>query len=147
MILHHFTHIERLDSILDGGLTPSIGAHTLPPRNVVWLTSAETPNYLAAGARPPAVRIKLVVPSRDRRLVKWDKWASRNEPHILDHLLNRCDCGFDHAPSVASTWIYFGGLPLTTFRTVENTDPVARATAGPGRFIEIDLKTGRRGAS
>jgi hypothetical protein len=106
MILHHFTglyYLENGGTILKEGLVPKAGVHTAPPFNVVWLTSATEPNW---SARPDSYecRIKLAIPSHDRRLVKWDKWMRKNHPNILEWLTNGCDCGFDHGPSITTIY-------------------------------------------
>jgi hypothetical protein len=124
MILHHFTglyYLENGGTILKEGLVPKAGVHTAPPFNVVWLTSATEPNW---SARPDSYecRIKLAIPSHDRRLVKWDKWMRKNQPNILEWLTHGCDCGFDHGPSITTIYCYFGTVPLIYFRAVEYAD-------------------------
>jgi hypothetical protein len=136
MILYHFTDVRFLEvdgTILAEGVKPAIEKQkwVLPPFGVVWLT-ADTEALWAT--RPLECRIRLAVPSHDRKLVHWGKWLRRHAPEIIE-MLAACDCGHDHGPSLANDYVYFGTVPLEYFRAVEYADAEMRAA------YEADITT------
>jgi hypothetical protein len=138
MILYHFTdfaYLETCGTILKEGLKPSVGKQgiDLPPHGVVWLTASPTADW---ADESPECRIRLAIPSHDRRLVKWDKWLRKHAPDVIEQLA-QCDCGFDHDRSIRNNWCYFGNVPLGMFRAVEYADPERRAE------IEHAIATGQ----
>jgi hypothetical protein len=132
MILYHFTDFSCLENggtILKEGLKPATDAihGCLPPHGVVWLTTQEDYQWAnGMASERDQCRIKLAIPSHDRRLVYWPKWMRKHAPDIIE-MLRICNCGFDHAEQIATTYCYFGTVPLAYFREVEYADPVRRA--------------------
>jgi hypothetical protein len=121
MILSHFTFDKNLQSILKNGIVPGSRYDQMTEGcEVAWLTSATEPNWVPPYYTGPAhdCRIELVIPSNDRRLVRWEKWARRHAPDILDILVH-CKCGFDHRPQIRSSWCFFGVVPTSMIRAVE----------------------------
>jgi hypothetical protein len=122
MFLYHYTWSRHLHGILKGGLkvgAASNNAVTCPPMGVIWLTTeSELDTVTGWALRPFECRIKLVVPSTDKRLVKWSRWLRKHQPSLID-ALRRCDCGRDHIPSLKEHWVYFGDVPLSMFRAIE----------------------------
>jgi hypothetical protein len=132
MILYHFTKfyfLENGGTILKEGLKPSIGEEdNLPPHGAVWLTTDEDYEWHEGkSSQLDDCRIRLAIPSHDRRLVHWPKWLCKHSPETIYLLLVACDCGRDHRPSMNATYVYFGPVPLTHFRAIEYADPVKRA--------------------
>jgi hypothetical protein len=72
------------------------------------------------------VRITVVIPSTDRRLVRWEKWMRRHcDPNLLrvaDETAKKG--GFDWR----AWYVYFGAVPLSRFRLVDYADPDRRAS-------------------
>jgi hypothetical protein len=126
MILYHFTDfwfLKNGGTILQEGLKAGPSDESFPPTNVVWLTTSPVAVW---AIRPPECRISVVIPSHDRRLVFWKRWAQKHRPDLLEKLAH-CDCGIDHGPAIETNYCYFGSLPLTMFRAVEYADPERRA--------------------
>jgi hypothetical protein len=132
MILYHFTDFCFLEvggTILEEGLKPSDGAKhgMLPPVGVVWLTTEKDYQWHERkSSELDHCRIKLAIPSRDRRLVNHSKWLHKHAPEIIE-TLRRCPCPCDHVGQMNNTWCYFGNVPLFYFRAVEYANPKARA--------------------
>jgi hypothetical protein len=142
MILYHFTAVERIDAIMKEGLTRGdVPTSTRGGRNGVWLTSDPEPvghgvdeaaemteedrNFVLEwrGILPPkgtkwqnkrAVRITVVVPTTDRKLVKWTTWGRRHcEQGMYECLLKAGGSKYD-------TWyVYFGIVEPSKFRAVD----------------------------
>jgi hypothetical protein len=131
MILYHFTpfyYLQNDGTILKEGLRPSDGAKhgMLPPVGVVWLTTEEDYQWHERkSSELDQCRIRLAIPSHDRRLVHWPKWLRKHAPDIID-MLARCDCGYDHREAMNTTYCYFGTVPLFYFREVGYADPARR---------------------
>jgi len=135
MILYHFTELALLEdegTILEEGLRPheSYRGDALPPLGVVWLTIEEDYRWANGMASERGnCRIRLAIPSHDRRLVHWPKWLRKRAPAVIE-LLALCDieAGSNrHITQMNTTWCYFGNVPLTYFRAVEYADPAERA--------------------
>jgi hypothetical protein len=131
MILYHFTDfcfLEAEGTILKEGLKPSESGKNgmLPPYGVVWFTTEEDYRWhKGLASETDQCRIKLVIPSTDKRLVYWPKWARKHAPDIIEKLL-KCDCGLNHRRQVETTYCYFGTVPLFYFREIEYADPARR---------------------
>ena len=140
MILNHFTCTEHLPSILADGLNRGdVPTSRSTGENGVWFTTNETPQghglrdgverqatpkELAAMGLPAdapvfwpnkhAVKIKVMIPSRDRLLVPWWKWGRKHcEPAFFD-TLNKI------GPEYKTWFIYFGTVSPDQFLSVEN---------------------------
>jgi hypothetical protein len=91
MRLYHFTSFYNLknvgpENILAVGLKPHRidWGGVCDDREGVWLTS--DPDYATGDAMSAhaEVRITVVIPSTDRRLVRWEKWMRRHcDPDLL----------------------------------------------------------------
>jgi hypothetical protein len=114
VILFHFTCCLDTGTILTEGLKPGNNGMSLPPIDVVWLTTGGLECW---AIKAPLAMIELVIPSRDRKLVHWGKWVRRHRPEIVECLMN-CDCGVDHRPSLKEHYCYFGVIPPSAFRMV-----------------------------
>jgi hypothetical protein len=82
--------------------------------NGVWLTTRPSPHgngLEGASIDKKAVRVEVKIPTTDRRLVRWKKWA-----------LKRCTAETYHKFSTwdgsADWWVYFGVIPPSEFITV-----------------------------
>ena len=149
MILYHFTCEQYLQSIssegLDRGEVPTSFNEVL---NGVWFTTDSEPVglgiegarimtdaeraiagrhfrcHIPEGTRWPdkgAVRIKVMIPSRDRLLVPWWKWGRKHcDPDCYD-ALNRL------APGYRNHFIYFGVIAPDRFLEVRRTAQVEAA--------------------
>jgi hypothetical protein len=87
MILYHFTELYNLDhpedgrTILKEGLKPN-GKKGMPALDAVWFTTEADPEFMFAGDegklnpdwKKDCARIKVVIPSTDDRLMKWETW-------------------------------------------------------------------------
>jgi hypothetical protein len=121
-----------------------------PGHNGVWFTSGDTPNghgvgekgghlltdaerayqsrlqgyVVGPGVRFPdkhAVRIKVMIPSSDRRLVPWWKWGRKHcHPELFDALNST-------APHWQSAYIYWG--TVTPDKFLEVLTPAGMAVA------------------
>lgn len=140
MILYHHTAEEHLDQILREGLTKGdVPTSQTEGVNGVWFTTSASPEghgllggrlmsdderefyrrlrgFLPPpGARYPnkkAVRITVMIPSTDRRLVPWSKWGRKHcEPQFFK-ALNEC------GPMHKSWFIYFGAIDPSRFTSV-----------------------------
>jgi hypothetical protein len=79
-------------------------------------------------------RIKLAIPSHDRRLVHWPKWTRKHAPDVIERLL-KCECGVSHRQQMQTTYCYFGTVPLAYFREVAPANAEERARA------EVEVRT------
>jgi hypothetical protein len=112
MILYHFTKVEHLEGILAEGLRPGPG-QGMPPVGVVWLTTDTEPTWsqgYQTGGALPTCRIKTVISTRDRRLVRWWPWARKHAPWWIENLVN--------VPPMKSSWCYFGTVPHDRFTEI-----------------------------
>jgi hypothetical protein len=135
MILYHFTDwyfLEAGGTILKEGLKPAAEIDDLPPHGVVWLTTEEDYRWAEGKSREldQQCRIRLAIPSHDRRLVHWPKWLRKHAPDVIEMLaVGSYPAGYDYRIPLSTTYCYFGTVPLTYFRVVEPADPEARARA------------------
>jgi hypothetical protein len=134
MILYHFTDFYLLEAggtILTEGLKPGVEKQGwwFPPHDVVWLTTEEDYRWAERKAsEADQCRIRLAIPSHDRRLVHWPKWLRKRAPEIIA-MLALCDSkdgGNAHTASMNATYCYFGTVPLAYFREIEYADPAKR---------------------
>jgi hypothetical protein len=126
MILYHFTYPAKLEhrgTILKDGILPSVNPDTVVnPLGVVWLTTLEDyPWEKGLSSERGMCRIEVVIPSHDRRLKHWPKWARKHDRATLE-ILARCDCGFDHMREVNTSYVYFGVIPPDWFTSIDGAD-------------------------
>jgi hypothetical protein len=145
MILYHFTALHNLDhpedgrTILKEGLKPN-GKKGMPPLDAVWFTTQADPELmfakedgtLDAGWKKHNARIKVVIPSSDKRLVKWETWL-REQSFVLfngrvflpSEMINAIYA--HNLMGYKFYYVYFGSIPPSEFRVVEYADPQMRA--------------------
>jgi hypothetical protein len=131
MMLYHFTDFHFLKvggTILKEGLKPAVGKQGLhmPPHGVVWLTT-ETENTWVGDHPKEGCRIKLFIPSSDKRLVRWETWLRKHGEHELLAGLKEGRINTGKGDAWKSFWCYFGTVPLSMFRKIEFADPEKRA--------------------
>lgn len=122
MILYHFTDVWCLRTILKEGLKPGPffdPDDPLPPADVVWLTTQDHQDGIG-WSTPKEVRITLVIPSTDERLVRWKRWIQRHDSNLLAGVRR------GRGESWANYWVYFGVVPVTYFQAIEYTDPALK---------------------
>jgi hypothetical protein len=129
MILYHFTSLYNLrnvwpENILAAGLK-AMPVKDWPEKAVgkikrcVWLTTnSDLPFQFCSYSE---VRIKLVIPSSERRLV-----------HVLKRVRKRVSSEFiagvdaDTAGQWRTFYMYFGDIPIDCFRAIENGSSALR---------------------
>jgi hypothetical protein len=133
MLLYHFTQLYNLENvgpenILAIGLKPSVGQREyaflgLEPC-VVWLTSDPLPpkpmtNLWHGGE----IRITVVIPSTDGKLVRFEKYLRqqgvRIDPSQLEAYEGVTPSQLER--SVKSCYVYFGEIPSSRIRKVERS--------------------------
>ena len=130
MLLYHFTQVHNLknvgpENILAVGLKPSVGQREfailgLEPC-VVWLTSDPLPpKPITDMWYGGEIRITVVIPSSDRKLVRLEKYLRRHGGR-LDPSRYEGVSPSQLADSFKSTYIYFGEIPRRQFRMVERS--------------------------
>jgi hypothetical protein len=76
-------------------------------------------------AHAEEARITVVIPSTDRRLVRWENWMRK---HCHPAIVRVAD---ETAKKIGIDWrawyVYFGAVPLSRFRVVDYADPDKRA--------------------
>lgn len=131
MVLFHFTSIDRLDDILREGINRgTVSTSTSERSHGIWLTTDSDPSehglgagaVLSQGAKAAverrlgrrfaddvaipdkrAVRITVIIPSRDKRLVRWLPWAQKRcDPAYLTALIET-----GGGRSKAKTWYFY----------------------------------------
>ena len=138
MILYHFTQL----SFICPELAPceiDVSNLTLEPRyadglegrgmpKVVWLTTDPDPGGPAKpntnGGNYCFPRIKLVIPTADRRLRHWPKWRKR---HVGAQLRSEMIAMFikeGHDPAAIEQkqeawWMYFGSIPGSRIKAID----------------------------
>jgi hypothetical protein len=120
MILYHYTGYYELQNggtILKEGLRP--GGAVMPPHNVVWLTTRA--DQAGMWDCDKECRITVVIPSTDRRLVRWQTWARKHAPELIRALVDK-----GVTTPWRDDWCYFGDVPLERIRAIEHADPVLR---------------------
>lgn len=119
MILYHHTMARNIESICASGLRAGTNEDDIPPgAGVVWLTTHTEPTWALSyynGGQQLDTHFRLVVPNRDRRLVRWWPWARKNAPWTI-HNIKTCSCPIDHIPSCRATYFYLGDLPRRYLR-------------------------------
>jgi hypothetical protein len=138
MIYYHFTAREYLRAIAREGLRK--GEVALSPTdvlNAVWLTTDPDPAGHGLGeARqltvdekrilglPPfadlsfpdkrAIRFRTVIPSRDRRLAHWPKWARKRLEAWWYEALREAD-----GSKSDTWWLYWGTIPADALEAID----------------------------
>jgi hypothetical protein len=123
VILYHYTDVWCLRTILKEGLKP--GPFFDPddpmlPADVVWLTT-QTHQDGIGWEDPKEIRITLVIPSTDERLVRWKRWIQKHDGHLL------AGARRGGGEAWACYWIYFGVVPASYIEVWEFTDPALKA--------------------
>jgi len=145
MIFYHFTELYNLDhpedgrTILKEGLKPN-GKKGMPPLDAVWFTTEADPEFMFAGDdgkldpnwKRDCARIKVVIPSTDKRLMKWETWLQQQSLVSLDgrlfHPSEMINAIYAHnLMSYKFYYVYFGSIPSSEFRLVDHADPQRRA--------------------
>lgn len=125
MVLYHFTSVWCLRTILKEGLKPGSffdPDYSEPPADVVWLTTQEHADDIFGWSDPKEIRITLVIPSSDQRLVRWKWWLQKHDKNLLAAVTR------DHGESWADNcWVYFGIVPRSSIEAIEYTDPALKA--------------------
>src|SRR3954447_26052018 len=89
MKLYHFTEIKFLKeegTILKEGLKSSTqypAADDPPPHGVVWFTSESDPVWWWDDGRMNDCRITAIIPSTDKRLIRYEKWLRKHRPDFI----------------------------------------------------------------
>jgi hypothetical protein len=89
------------------------------PKNVVWLTTRD--DQQGMWRNPKEVRITLVIPSTDRRLVRCADWMRKHDPDLYRIAVSLGHTGWE------TFYCYFGIVPVSYLRAVEYADPERRA--------------------
>jgi hypothetical protein len=136
MILYHFTSADFFKSAIESSndATVTIDLARLPPLNrgelifpdfttteCVWLTSDPEPHTSSPG--DVCVRLKLVLPTSDRRLRHYAKWFRRKfgGDFIIDDEIRR-ETGLSDAEIRRRTscwWFYLGAIPPERFTDLD----------------------------
>lgn len=145
MILYHFAGQEYLDAIMEDGLSiGDVPTSATEGKTGVWFTTDQDPAGhgldvemdLPNGGRVAnkrAVRITVLIPSSDRKLVRWMKWGRKHcNPNMFDGL-NRSGGG-----KCKSWYIYFGAIMPDQFSNIEFL------TLTPPKMVFAQLPDGRR---
>jgi hypothetical protein len=120
MILYHFTDLWCIDDILAEGLKPAFNDDAnFQPKNVVWLTTRD--DQQGMWRNPKELRITLVIPSTDRRLVRCADWMRKHDPDLYRIAVSLGHTGWE------TLYCYFGIVPVSYLRAVEYADPERRA--------------------
>jgi hypothetical protein len=146
MFLYHFTtfgHLEVHGTILAEGLKPSprSSLDDNPPHGVVWLTADSDSVCRWYDNGPAECRIKIVIPSRDRRLLSYEKWIRKNWRTLpnteyvptVKVIEDRLDAtSRTHGYDWRDWYVYFGDVTRSMIEAVEYSDPEKRAAmVGP----------------
>ena len=145
MIFYHFTALYNLDHPEDGRTILKEGLKSnrkkgMPPLDAVWFTTEADPEFMFAredGTLNPdwkkdCARIKVVIPSTDKRLMKWETWL-REQSFVLfngrvflpSEMINAIYA--HNLMGYKFCYVYFGSIPPSEFRGVEYADPQMRA--------------------
>jgi hypothetical protein len=145
MILYHFTDFYNLDhpedgrTILKEGLKPN-GKKGMPPLDAVWFTTQADPEFMFAREdgtldtdwKKHNTRIKVVIPSTDKQLMKWETWLRKQSVVLFDgrvflpsELINTIYA--HNLMGYKFYYVYFGSIPPSKFRVIECADPQMRA--------------------
>ena len=135
MIFYHFTDFHFLQdggTILQEGLKAHEGKdetdQTMAPPNAVWLTTDSEETWRVD--RKSEYRITLVIPSTDKKLVRWDRWVRKRHPDIAQRLFAAAESTGN--PAWKNYWLYLGPVPRSRFRVIEYADQQKRAEAEGG---------------
>lgn len=129
MILYHFTDfwfLKNGGTILEEGLKPTEPLHgTILPSGVVWFTTEADPVIWWGDGERSECRITVVIPSTDKRLVRWEVWLRK---HVSADEMKEMTAFFN-TTGIAwkAFYVYRGAVPLSRFRAVEYADPNRRA--------------------
>ncbi len=153
MILYHFTCLEYLESIkregLNRGEVPLSSTEVL---NAVNLTSDKTRNGhgldgggveitpaarklmgASVGSRFPdklAVRLTVLIPRNDRKLVKWPTWAKKRLDSKWYQRMDQIGGG------KSKTWfLYWGEIPPAWIRAIDIDEERLRGCIARGEIV------------
>ena len=122
-LLYHFTFLRYLESIAAEGLKPK--------GDIVWLT-ADPRTFYATDRHgrplPPShahdCRITVVIPSDDRRLVRWERvLRKRGGAERIEFFLRNPHLGRERALNTVLDWYCcFGAVPPEYFREIVEVD-------------------------
>jgi hypothetical protein len=126
MILYHFTSLYNLgnvgpENILAVGLKP-FPVHDYPEDiqakipEAVWLTS-NPEHTVASMSSYDEVRLTVVIPSTDKRLVRWYKWVRKHCPHLVEIMEKTSR---ENNLGAEGWYLYLGPVPLGRIRAVEH---------------------------
>jgi hypothetical protein len=117
MVLYHFTFLRHRESIVAEGLRPS--------DDVVWLTTDSETIYASDQygnllEHAHDCRIKLVIPSHDRRLINWGRLVrKRGGREEVEFYLRNPYLGPERARRTVQDWhCYLGTVPPDYFREI-----------------------------
>lgn len=144
MILYHFTSLAALagddssvaaatpGSILAAGILPAKADDydemlraPLPP--CVWLTS--DPDMPDDFRTQHGVRISVVIPSTDRRLVHWPKYIRKQDVGMMEAAMAAADFPAVAKRAGKNFYVYFGAVELDRLRKIEGVAPRKAAAA------------------
>ncbi len=117
MILYHFTSLFNLKNVGPENIL-AVGLKAQPARqpvvgpipDCVWLTSnPDMPKDYSSFAE---VRIELVIPSSDKRLVPYPKYFRKHTGHAIDIVK------IPQTEEAKRFYLYFGDIPLSALRVV-----------------------------
>ena len=130
MILYHFTPLRTLfgENLQPGDehelviteLEPSANDYPeMPP--AVWLTT--DPNPGGPVERCCFARVKLAIPSTDRRLISYKAFTRtllrRCHPDISDSEIEAMQRRLPHPGMISHWWAYQGAIPLARWKGIE----------------------------
>jgi hypothetical protein len=142
MIFYHFTDFRFLrdgGTILQEGLKgrdedKDYADRMMAPPDAVWLTTDTEETWRVD--RKSEYRITVVIPSTDKKLVRWDRWMRKHHPpDIAERLLAACAQMGNSAWK--NYWLYLGPVPLSRFRAIEHADPQKRAEAESEEELQL----------
>ena len=143
MILYHFTSFYNLENvgpenILATGLKAFPldfdGSDIVRQHKGVWLTSDPDYTKTETISSYSEARITVVIPSTDRRLVRWESWlrkhcsAERFEELAKVSEQTSAEIGVDWK----DWYVYFGAVPPNRIRAIEYADPEKRTRMRAG---------------
>jgi len=99
----------------------------MPPAGVVWLSTEGDPAVMWVEGQKSECRIKVVIPSTDKRLVRWEVWVRKHQS--AEDAEWMCAAAERAGLSWRSYYVYFGTVPRSKFRAIEYADPRMRAEA------------------
>lgn len=118
MLLHHFTAFDYLVDIFAKGLSRGdVPTTQIDGKNAVWLTSDPNPSGHGLYDLKRRIRMDFNIPSHDRHLHHWPKWAKRRVDPDWYKTLDETGGGKSD-----TWWLYFGTLwPTEAYDLEEGT--------------------------